>query len=194
MSVSAAALRKLAALDLSAEQMAGVLELMADIQEKEETRLAEQRERKRRSRDKSRDKDVTVTGQSQPGFPPCPLPSFPAPNHPSPIPPSRDISAPPPKKASKPDRQAPPHPATDQNLAQWMKATGHGPSDLPQDWGDWAYEQNGMSAKEIDEQWQLFRLYYLQNASKPNGRKDDWFAAWQSWCIKSPEFKNERRK
>ncbi|HLO78177.1 MAG TPA: hypothetical protein VK196_17110, partial [Magnetospirillum sp.] len=68
--ISAAELRKLASLNLSPEQMAGVLELLAIRAEKEEARKAAQAERKRRSRDKS----VTVTGQSQDmGVTPSPL-------------------------------------------------------------------------------------------------------------------------
>ena len=61
MSVTAAELRKLAALNLSPEQMAGVLGLLADRVEADEQRRASQAERKRRSRDKS----VTVTGQER---------------------------------------------------------------------------------------------------------------------------------
>ena len=66
MSVSAATLRKLAALQLDPAQMAGVLELLAEQQEQEEARKAAQRERTRRSRSK-RDGNVTDTSQSQGG-------------------------------------------------------------------------------------------------------------------------------
>jgi len=60
MSVTAAALRKLAMLNLSAEQMAGVLDILADGAELEETRRAGQRERTRKHR-AQRDGNVTVT-------------------------------------------------------------------------------------------------------------------------------------
>jgi hypothetical protein len=59
--VTAATLRRLAALELSPEQMGGVLTLLAEMQEAEETRLEKQRTRKR----KSRDSHVTVTGQER---------------------------------------------------------------------------------------------------------------------------------
>lgn len=59
MSVSASTLRKLALLNLSSEQMAGVLDILADGAEAEETRRAAQRERTRRHREK-RDGNVTV--------------------------------------------------------------------------------------------------------------------------------------
>lgn len=63
MTITSASLRKLASLNLSAEQMAGVLDLLADVQQKEEDRLAAQRERKRQNREMSRDSHGTVTGQ-----------------------------------------------------------------------------------------------------------------------------------
>jgi hypothetical protein len=61
MSVTGATLRKLATLGLSADQMAGVLEILADQSEAEDARRVAQAERKRRSRDKG----VTVTGRSR---------------------------------------------------------------------------------------------------------------------------------
>lgn len=60
MSFSAATIRKLATLNLTAEQMAGVVDIIADMQEAEEARKAAQRERARKSR-ASRDRNVTVT-------------------------------------------------------------------------------------------------------------------------------------
>lgn len=60
MSMTAAELRTLATLNLSPEQMAGVLELLAARIEKDDARRLAQAERKRLSRDRA----VTVTGQS----------------------------------------------------------------------------------------------------------------------------------
>ena len=57
--ISAATLRKLAELNLSPDQMAGVLSLLADQAQAEEDRKAAQRERTRRSR-ASRNVDVTL--------------------------------------------------------------------------------------------------------------------------------------
>lgn len=59
--IDSIALRKLAALNLSPEQMSGILEILAEVSQKEEERLEKQRLRKHRSRDKS----VTVTGQER---------------------------------------------------------------------------------------------------------------------------------
>lgn len=58
--ISSETLRKIALLNLSPEQMAGVLEVLADGLEKEEQRKKKQRERKQRSRDSH----STVTRQS----------------------------------------------------------------------------------------------------------------------------------
>lgn len=79
MTVSSSALRKLAALNLSAEQMAGVLEILADTSEADEARRAAQRERTRRHREK-RDCNVTETslscdGNAPPEVSPAPLPN-----------------------------------------------------------------------------------------------------------------------
>lgn len=63
MALLSVALRKLAAVNLTAEQMAVVIEIIAEQQEAEENRLAAQRERKAKSRARSRDSHRTVTGQ-----------------------------------------------------------------------------------------------------------------------------------
>lgn len=65
MAVSSNTLRRLSALGLSGEQLAGVLDILADQQEAEEARLAAQRERKARNRASSRDSHGTVTGQER---------------------------------------------------------------------------------------------------------------------------------
>lgn len=82
----AATLRKLAALKLDPEQMAGVLSLIADLVEADENRRAKQRARKARSRDngvtvtgQERDEDVTVT-------------VTPSPKEKSPLHPSKEIT------------------------------------------------------------------------------------------------------
>ncbi len=62
MTIGATTLRKLAMLGLNAEQMAGVLDILADGVEAEEARKSAQRERTRKARAKQR--DVTVTLQS----------------------------------------------------------------------------------------------------------------------------------
>lgn len=62
MSLDAKALRKLASLDLTSEQMAGVLDVLASMTEQEEARKASQRERTRKFREK-----IGVTLQSQHG-------------------------------------------------------------------------------------------------------------------------------
>jgi hypothetical protein len=59
-SVSATTLRKLALLGLDAEQMAGVLDILADGVEAEEARKTAQRERTRKARAKQRDATVTL--------------------------------------------------------------------------------------------------------------------------------------
>ncbi len=63
MTIKAATLRKLAALNLAPDQMAGVLELLAEQAEADESRREAQAERKRRQR--ARGDDGTVTRQSR---------------------------------------------------------------------------------------------------------------------------------
>lgn len=90
MPVTAATLRKLSTLNLDANQMAGVLELLAEQQEAEEVRLAAQRERKARQRaGQSRDSHGTKSGQERdtsfpPEVPPAPPPNPSITNPPSP--------------------------------------------------------------------------------------------------------------
>jgi len=62
--ISASALRKLAMLNLSAEQMAGVLDILADGAEADEQRRAAQRERTRKHR-AQRDGNVTVASHER---------------------------------------------------------------------------------------------------------------------------------
>ena len=101
MSLSADALRKLAALRLDADQMAGVLEVLADMQAAEDDRKAKQRDRVRRHRERqncnvtetspSRCDDVTPTSPGMVPFslPPNPLPITPL-NPPTPQPVRRE--------------------------------------------------------------------------------------------------------
>ncbi len=65
MPVTSDALRKLAALSLSPEQMSGVLDILADLESAEEHRKAGQRERVRRHREKARYGNVTETFQQR---------------------------------------------------------------------------------------------------------------------------------
>jgi hypothetical protein len=87
MAVTASTLRKLAALDLSPEQMAGVLEVLAEGLAADEARKAGQAERKRRSRAKERDGHVTVTGQD------CDPSSLPASDKENPPAPPKEINS-----------------------------------------------------------------------------------------------------
>lgn len=60
MTINASIIRKLAALRLDADQMAGVLEIVAAMSEQEEARKELQRERTRRAREKQRNVSVTL--------------------------------------------------------------------------------------------------------------------------------------
>lgn len=96
MTVTSATLRQLADLRLDADQMSGVLRVLADQAEADEARRAAQAERKRRQRDKERDSHVTVTGQSNAALSPkenphtpkeiTPIPTNPNPNGLAPLP------------------------------------------------------------------------------------------------------------
>lgn len=112
MAVSASALRRLATLNLSPEQMAGVLELLAEQADAEEARLKAQRERKARQRaGQSRDSHGTVTVMSGDSPPMVPLSSPPnpltnPPLNPPQVPPS-PTGTPPQSKSGKPLRRLP---------------------------------------------------------------------------------------
>lgn len=73
MSISADALRKLAALELDPKQMAGVLDILAGMAAADEERRANQRNRTRKHRAK-RDGNVTVTSPERDTPPPPPSP------------------------------------------------------------------------------------------------------------------------
>ena len=88
MSISSETLRKLTALKLDGEQLAGVLELLADAIESDDIKRAAARERTRRYRDKKRNCDVTVNVTPSPLVPPSSLPPAPPSQHPPIIPPT----------------------------------------------------------------------------------------------------------
>lgn len=171
MTVTSSELRKLAKLNLSPDQMAGVLELLADRVEAEEARRAAQAERKRKSRARlegqAQDNPVTVTGQSQDGHgTPSPLvpPLSPAPLSPPIIPPSQKHSRARPK------------------------------TELPHDWqpnaATWAIAET-LGFQTVDAQDQIERMRdWARNADGGKGRKSDWDAAFRNWLKRAAD---ERR-
>lgn len=61
MKIDATVLRRLTALNLPGDSLAGVLLILADVQSADDARLENQRARASRSRDKKRERHVTVT-------------------------------------------------------------------------------------------------------------------------------------
>lgn len=171
MTVTASELRKLASLNLSPDQMAGVLGLLADRIEAEDARKAAQAERKRQSRARtggqSRDNPVTVTGQSRDNdVTPSPLipPLSPAPLSPPIIPPSQKYTRARPKTAMPDDWQP--------DAATWAVA-----------------ERLGFQSFEAQDQLERMRDW-ARNADAGKGRKSDWNAAFRNWLKRAAD---ERR-
>jgi hypothetical protein len=98
--VNAETLRRLASLNLKAEQFAEVLKIFADNLEQEELRKAKSRDRKRKERGQSRDSHGTVTGQSRDKVSPSSFPSDGSPSFP-PYPPYNPSLPPQPSSPSK---------------------------------------------------------------------------------------------
>lgn len=171
MTVSAASLRKLTTLGLNAEQMAGVLDLLADQMQADEDRRAKQRARTSKSRGNERDSNVTVTSDealqqrdevcdhAEQGGEPVSL---------SPVPllsPHTPLITP-----------LPPNPSQKQN----SRGTR-----LPDDWQltgpDLAYAlSKGLTEREAGELGERFSAW-AWSASGPNAVKKNWHQAYRGW-------------
>lgn len=157
MSVSSSTLRKLAELRLDPDQMAGVLELLAEQQEVEEARKAAQRDRTRRSRAK-RDGNVTDTPPSHDGN--------------AAVSPKKENSPTPPKEKTTPS-------STEPNGSSKTRA-----SRLPADWVlpfEWRQDaiNAGLPEDRIASEAERMRDWSL---SAPSGAKLNWRAAWRNWA------------
>lgn len=62
---------------------------------------------------------------------------------------------------------------------------------IPQDWGDWAYNELGLSVQDIDWEWGKFRDYW-KAASGNKGVKMDWQATWRNWARRKSEEKKRK--
>jgi len=58
--------------------------------------------------------------------------------------------------------------------------------DIPHEYGLWSYETLGMSEKEINEQAEVFKDYWIAKSGK-DATKVDWFATWRNWCKRSKQ-------
>lgn len=162
MIVSASTLRKLAALNLNPDQMAGVLEMLAEQQEAEDARKAAQRERTRKSR-ANRDSNVTATSPSQDGngTPLSPKENPQTPKETTPISPTTPKENPP-KGGQKKAVRLP---------SDWA---------LPAEWRRWAIDA-GLPADRCDLEATKMLNWSINAGSK--GAKRDWFRAWQNWAL-----------
>lgn len=79
-------------------------------------------------------------------------------------------------------------PLAELSLEDWLSANGL--TDIPQAWGDWAFEEHGATVSEINRTWAIFRDHWRTKGGAA-GRKADWLAAWRNWWRR--EFRNERR-
>lgn len=164
MAVTSATLRKLASLNLDADQMAGVLEVLADQQEAEESRLLAQRERKARQRaGQSRGSHGTVTARER-DMVADPLPSKEGPHTPKETQPTLPTThkEKTPKGVQKKASRLP---------ADWT---------LPDGWGRDAIEA-GLPANLIDLEAAKMRDWSM-SAPMSKGACTDWRARWRNWC------------
>jgi uncharacterized protein YdaU (DUF1376 family) len=63
------------------------------------------------------------------------------------------------------------------------------PSDfvVPDEWRQWAIDDQGMSRADADRQTALFVDHWAPKAGK-DGTKTDWFGTWRNWCRRAPQF------
>lgn len=196
--VNADTLRKLASLNLSAEQMQVVLEILADSLEKEDVRKEKQRDRVRKCREKRNGNsygNVTVT----------PTPSLETKNpphpHKNPIPSPKEN---PPKGGQKkggeitnseplgekpePDKTTtpakPPLPKPKPNRGCRLDAfEAAGKDELPDEFLNFSVGELGWSDRQAWWVWDQFWTYWTSgDAGRP--LKKNWLATWQNWCRK----------
>lgn len=168
--ISSATLRKLAELNLSPEQMTGVLSLLADQAQAEEDRKAAQRERTRKSR---ASRNAAVTLQDRDGNEDVTLRA--CDNEEtvslSPVPPS---SPPHP-----PNNPLTPFPIQKTNSARGFR--------LPEDWSltgpDLAFAlSKGFSEQQTGEIFEKFTNYWW-SATGAKATKKNWHQAWKVWVL-----------
>ena len=158
MTISAASLRKLAALNLDPSQMAGVLDMLAEQQEQEEARKEAQRERTRRSRAK-RDGNVTDTSQSQAG----------------------NVEVSPKKETSPAPLKEKTTPSSEPNGSSKIPTRLPPDFAFPAEWRQWAITR-GLPADRCELEFTKL-VNWAANAPGSKGAKRDWFKAWQNWAL-----------
>lgn len=160
--MKAETLRKLAELNLAPEQMAGVLDILADLQEDEEKRKADQRDRVRKHRMKQ---TCNVTETLHEDYTPL------SDKEKSPTPPKEINSSP-------------------ISLRSETKRGTRLPSDwvLPAGWGRWALEQ-GHSESTIRLEADKFADFWRAKGGK-DAAKLDWEATWRNWMRNAPKARN----
>lgn len=89
------------------------------------------------------------------------------------------------------DKPASKKPVYESRLEDWMAKEGH--TDIPREWGDYAYQTLFMTVEDINLQWDKF-LDYWKSKGGSKGKKADWPATWRNWCRTSIEYKSERAK
>jgi hypothetical protein len=62
---------------------------------------------------------------------------------------------------------------------------------IPEAWGQWAYDELSLTESEINFEWEKFRDYW-QSIAGQKGCKLDWPATWRNWCRK--KFEDKKRK
>lgn len=63
--------------------------------------------------------------------------------------------------------------------------------EIPEEWGQWAYDELSLTETEINFEWEKFRDYW-QSIAGQKGCKLDWPATWRNWCRK--KFEDKKRK
>lgn len=165
--IDAAALRRLAAMQLDPDQMSDVLLMFADQAEAEERRKASQRERTRKSR-ANRDGNVTVTSETQ----------------------DRNASPPSPKENPQTPKETPPTTHKENPPKGGQKKGSRLPIDFTPDF-DFALNA-GLSRSQAQTEFAKFRDYWAAKSGQ-GAIKTDWQATWRNWVRSAVERMGNQR-
>ena len=69
----------------------------------------------------------------------------------------------------------------------------YNPDDIPTEWGNWAYDEMGLTAEEINFEWSKFCDYW-SGCSGQKGVKLDWLATWRNWVRRVYESKKRKEE
>lgn len=190
MTITADILRRIAALQLPPDKMQAVIEIIAELQEADDSRRAKQRDRARKSRTRSRDGDVTVTPQERTANDTVNVTVTQSAQ--------KDPLSPKPPIPEKP-KEKPPLTGGQKESSPSAKLEGSQLDEtleipevclrgraLPADWqpteADFAYgAELGFSREQVASEAEDMRLWAQANRNRAVARKANWTQAFQGW-------------